>query len=160
MFQAGSPVFLPMTEVDLDEVMAIETLVYPFPWNRQNFMDSLNAGHQGMCLRDAQGSLLGYFMLMPVVDEMHLLNVCVAPACQGNGLGIALLNEIVRLTAAGGMGSILLEVRPSNTRALRIYENFGFHTIGRRKEYYPAHHGRREDAIVMRLTLENSRAVA
>lgn len=160
MQQTGTPAFSPMTESDLDDVMAIELRAYPFPWNRQNFADSLYAGHLGICLRDAQGRLLGYFVLMPVVDEMHLLNVCVDPVWHGGGLGVAMLREIVRLTQAGGMAGVLLEVRPSNLRAMRIYEKFGFRTIGRRKGYYPAHEGRREDAIVMRLVLEGSRAVA
>ena len=105
------------------------------------------------------GTLLGYFLLMPVVDESHLLNVCVVPEMQGNGLGVQLLEEVVRVSRVQGMGGVLLEVRPSNVRALRIYERFGFEQIGRRKGYYPAS-GRREDAIVMRLTWETDRAVA
>ncbi len=52
-----------------------------------------------------------------------------------------------------GAESVLLEVRPSNARALAVYERFGFAEIGRRKGYYPAHEGKREDAIVMRLAV-------
>ncbi|GAB3628548.1 GCN5 family acetyltransferase [Pandoraea terrae] len=159
MQQTGAHYFDPMTADDIDEVVAIEQIAYPFPWTRQNFIDSLDAAHQGVCLRAVNGELLGYFLMMPVVDESHLLNVCVRPALQGNGLGVMLLNEIVRVARADGMGGILLEVRPSNGRALRIYERFGFAQIGRRKGYYPAD-GRREDAIVMRLSWEIDRAVA
>jgi ribosomal-protein-alanine N-acetyltransferase len=148
-----------MTMSDLDEIVAVEVRAYPFPWTRQNFVDSLAAGHQGVCLRAVDGTLFGYFLLMPVVDEAHLLNVCVTPEMQGNGLGVQLLEEVVRVSRAQGMGGVLLEVRPSNMRALRIYERFGFEQIGRRKGYYPAS-GRREDAIVMRLSWETDRAVA
>ncbi|AJC22153.1 ribosomal protein S18-alanine N-acetyltransferase [Pandoraea pulmonicola] len=159
MRQAGPNHFSPMTMSDLDEIVGVEVRAYPFPWTRQNFVDSLAAGHQGVCLRAVDGALLGYFLLMPVVDEAHLLNVCVVPEMQGNGLGVQLLEEVVRVSRAQGMGGVLLEVRPSNMRALRIYERFGFEQIGRRKGYYPAS-GRREDAIVMRLSWETDRAVA
>lgn len=159
MQQVGPNHFSPMTMADVDEVVAIEVRAYPYPWTRQNFVDSIGAGHHGVCLRAVDGSLLGYFLVMPVVDEAHLLNVCVAPELQGGGLGVQLLNEMVRVSREQGMGGVLLEVRPSNTRALRIYERFGFEQIGRRKGYYPAS-GRREDAIVMRFSWETDRAVA
>ncbi|MGI4814783.1 MAG: ribosomal protein S18-alanine N-acetyltransferase [Janthinobacterium lividum] len=140
-----------MTLADLDAVAAIERVAYEFPWNRRNFEDSLRAGYLGVCLRDADASLIGYSVLMPVVDEMHLLNVCVAPERQHSGGGLALLDECARLTRLYGMAGILLEVRPSNLRAIRLYEQFGFVSVGMRKNYYPARDRRREDAIVMRL---------
>ncbi len=143
----------PMTEADLDEVAVIEKLAYEFPWTRGNFGDSLRNGYFGVCLRHVTGTLIGYCVLMPVVDEMHLLNLCVAPAAQGAGAGLTLLREAVRLTRASKLDCLLLEVRPSNNRAIRLYERFGFQSIGRRKNYYPARHRGREDAIVMRYTL-------
>jgi [ribosomal protein S18]-alanine N-acetyltransferase len=142
----------PMTEVDLDEVAAIEKLAYEFPWTRGNFQDSLRNGYFGVCLRHVTGTLLGYCVLMPVVDEMHLLNLCVAPQAQGAGAGLALLREAVRISRYQKLDGVLLEVRPSNPRAIQLYERFGFTTIGRRKNYYPARHRSREDALVMRLT--------
>ena len=141
-----------MTESDLDEVAAIERVAYDFPWSRGNFEDSLRNGYYGICLRHVTGTLIGYCVLMPVVDEMHLLNLCVAPAAQGAGAGLTLLREGVRIAQAKGLEGILLEVRPSNHRAIRLYEQFGFVMIGRRKNYYPARHHSREDAIVMRLS--------
>jgi ribosomal-protein-alanine N-acetyltransferase len=87
---------------------------------------------------------------MAVVDEAHLLNVAVSAEKQGQGLGRFLLNQAVACARGLGMESVLLEVRPSNTRALEIYERYGFKQIGRRKGYYPAADGQREDAIVMR----------
>jgi ribosomal-protein-alanine N-acetyltransferase len=142
----------PMTDGDLDEVAAVEKLAYDFPWTRGNFQDSLRNGYFGVCLRHVTGVLLGYCVLMPVVDEMHLLNLCVAPQAQGVGAGLTLLREAVRIAQHERLDGVLLEVRPSNQRAINLYERFGFTAIGRRKNYYPARHRLREDAIVMRLT--------
>jgi [ribosomal protein S18]-alanine N-acetyltransferase len=141
-----------MTESDLDEVAAIERSAYEFPWSRGNFEDSLRNGYYGICMRHVTGALIGYCVLMPVVDEMHLLNLCVAPEAQGAGAGLTLLREAVRIALAQGLEGLLLEVRPSNHRAIRLYEQFGFITIGRRRNYYPARHHTREDAIVMRFS--------
>lgn len=141
-----------MTESDLDEVAAIERSAYEFPWSRGNFEDSLRNGYYGICMRHVTGALIGYCVLMPVVDEMHLLNLCVAPEAQGAGAGLTLLRESVRIALAQGLEGMLLEVRPSNHRAIRLYEQFGFITIGRRRNYYPARHHSREDAIVMRFS--------
>ena len=142
----------PMTERDLDEVAALEHDVYAHPWSRVNFRDSLDSGYHAWVLRDLNGVLLGYFIVMPVVDEAHLLNVAVSAEMQGEGLGRFLLNQAVACARGLGMESVLLEVRPSNTRALEIYRRYGFAEIGRRKNYYPAADAAREDAIVMRYT--------
>jgi len=142
----------PMTESDLDEVAVIERLAYEFPWSRGNFEDSLRNGYYGLCMRHVTGTLIGYCVLMPVVDEMHLLNLCVAPQAQGAGAGLGMLREAVRIARSQGLEGLLLEVRPSNHRAIRLYEQFGFVTIGRRKNYYPARHHSREDALVMRFS--------
>jgi [ribosomal protein S18]-alanine N-acetyltransferase len=149
-----TPVLRPfaMTRADLDEVDAIERVAYPFPWSRGNFEDALDSGYTGLCARDAAGRLQAYSVLMPVVDEVHLLNLCVAPACQGQRLGAALLAASIECARASGFDSMLLEVRPSNTAALGLYRQAGFVQIGRRRNYYPAPDGAREDALVMRLS--------
>jgi ribosomal-protein-alanine N-acetyltransferase len=89
---------------------------------------------------------------MLVLDEAHLLNLTVAPAYQGQGYGRALLDFIAHQARSYRAGSLLLEVRPSNHRALHIYQRYGFAAIGTRRGYYPAHNTR-EDAIVMRVAL-------
>lgn len=149
-----------MTESDLDEVVIIERAAYEFPWSRGNFEDSLRNGYFGVCMRHVTGTLIGYCVLMPVVDEMHLLNLCVAPLAQGAGAGLTLLREAVRIARTQGLDGLLLEVRPSNHRAIRLYEQFGFASIGRRKNYYPARHRAREDAIVMRYSFAEEGADA
>ncbi|HEY4801688.1 MAG TPA: ribosomal protein S18-alanine N-acetyltransferase [Paraburkholderia sp.] len=150
----------PMTESDLDEVAVVERLAYEFPWSRGNFEDSLRNGYYGLCMRHVTGTLIGYCVLMPVVDEMHLLNLCVAPQAQGAGAGLGMLREAVRIAHSQGLEGLLLEVRPSNHRAIRLYEQFGFVTIGRRKNYYPARHHSREDALVMRFSFAGEGADA
>lgn len=145
--------YAPMVLQDVDEVLALEHSVYPHPWTRGNFLDSLSSGYSAWTVRDGRGELAGYFLLMMAVDEAHLLNVAVAAQLQRAGLGRYLLDKIVACARGLSMSSILLEVRPSNLRALKIYRQFGFSEIGRRKNYYPAHDALREDAIVMRLAL-------
>ena len=147
----------PMAMDDVDAVHALECSVFPHPWRRANFVDSLASGYDAWVLRAADApsidSLVGYFLIMYAVDEAHLLDVAVAASHQGSGLGRYLLDRIVARARSMRMESILLEVRPSNLRALQVYERYGFAEIGRRKGYYPAHAGRREDAIVMRHVL-------
>ncbi|MDB5963456.1 MAG: rimI [Massilia sp.] len=144
--------YAPMVMADLDDVFAIELAVYPHPWTRGNFVDSLAAGYSAWTLHDG-AALIGYFLIMPALDEAHLLNVSVAADRQGQGLGRYLLDKVAACARGLGAESVLLEVRPSNQRALAVYLRYGFTEIGRRKNYYPAHDGRREEAIVMRFTL-------
>ncbi len=144
-----------MRVTDIDEVTRVEHDAYPFPWTRGNFLDSLDSHYDAWVLRETNGRLAGYILMMPVVDEMHLLNITVRPDLQGQGLGGRLLDKVRERTREAGMASILLEVRPSNTHALSVYQHIGFTQIGVRKNYYPAA-GSREDAIVMRLQLAGS----
>ncbi len=146
-------IYEPMQESDLDEVVAVEQEVYPYPWSRNNFSDSLSQGYHAWVLRAQDRELMGYFLVMGIVDEAHLLNVAVSRTWQGKGIGRLLVNQAVALSRGLGMESILLEVRPSNGRALEIYQRYGFSEIGRRKGYYPAANSTREDAIVMRFGL-------
>jgi ribosomal-protein-alanine N-acetyltransferase len=148
---------LPMTLKQLDAVLAIELLVYPFPWTRGNFIDSLAASYPSQVLYGPQGELLGYFIAMEGVDELHLLNITVAPGVQGRGHARFMLDELCALARAKQARQIWLEVRESNLRARAVYERYGFSHIGLRRGYYPAarntHASGREDAVVMSLTL-------
>jgi len=145
--------FAEMQMDELDEVMLIENKIYPHPWTRGNFLDSLRSGYQSLTVRDAAGRLLGYFLVMEAVDEAHLLNISVASEEQGRGLGHLLLHYAVEMARQHRMQMMLLEVRVSNLRALHVYQRYGFAEIGRRKNYYPVDISTREDAIVMSLSL-------
>ena len=136
---------------DLTEVMAIERQAYPVPWTHGNFVDSLAAGYPAEVLRGPRAELLGYWLAMPGVDEMHLLNITVSPAWRGRGLAVAMLDRLVEACRRGGLTQLWLEVRVSNERAREVYRRYGFTEVGRRRAYYPVPQGPREDALLMSL---------
>ncbi|MQY51238.1 ribosomal protein S18-alanine N-acetyltransferase [Rhodocyclus tenuis] len=142
---------LPMNEHDLDALMQIETDVYPFPWTRGNFADSLRTGYSCWVCRVA-GELVGYAVIMFAVDDAHLLNITVARARHGKGYGARLLAQAITVARRAHARILLLEVRPSNARAIALYRSFGFRQIGVRRGYYPTENGR-EDALVLTRTL-------
>jgi ribosomal-protein-alanine N-acetyltransferase len=144
--------YVPMTERDLDDVVVAEEEIYPFPWTRGNFADSLSAGYSCWVLRNAVGHLQAYAIVMIALDEAHLLNLSVARGHQRCGLGWRTLEWIAEVAREHGARTLLLEVRPTNPGAQRLYDRYGFQRIGVRRGYYPAHEGR-EDAIVMRISL-------
>lgn len=149
-------VLLPMTSLHLDAVMAIEASAYDFPWSRGNFVDSLASGYAASVLYDGAGQILGYVVAMAGVEEMHLLNITVAPRAQHRGHAQYLLDALVALCRERSARQLWLEVRESNARARNIYLRRGFQHVGRRKGYYPAAHGQREDAVVMSLPIEEA----
>lgn len=146
-----SPVFVPMTAADLDAVTAVEQSIQAFPWTLGNFRDALTAGYECWLQRETE-RIVAFAVTMPVVDEVHLLDIGVASDCQRAGLGAALLEFLCARARAAGMVRMLLEVRPSNVSAIVFYRRFDFVEIGRRRGYYPAPDGR-EDAIVMTRSL-------
>ena len=141
-----------MTPENLDAVMAIEQAAYSHPWSRGNFRDSLNPLFDAQCLWLGD-ELLGYFLAMHGVEEMHLLNITVAPAHQGEGWGHMMLDALSLISRNVGAQTLWLEVRQSNARALQVYERYGFVRVGLRKDYYPADRQQREHAVVMSLKL-------
>ncbi len=147
---------LPMAEHDLDDVLRIEYRVYSHPWSRANFADSIRSGYSCWVCR-LGGELIGYFVLMVAVDEAHLLNISVAERRHGMGFGARLLHKAMVVARQSGALGMLLEVRPSNDKALSLYRQYGFAQIGVRRGYYPAAEGR-EDALVLTRKLEEIRA--
>lgn len=145
------PMLRPIGVGDLDVVMDIETRAYGFPWSRGNFIDSLAAGYLAEMLIDADGTPIGYFVAMPGVDELHLLNVTVHPLWQGRGHSHVLMDAVEARCIERRASTLWLEVRASNERARRLYARRGFAEVGLRRGYYPAAQGRREDAVVMSL---------
>ncbi len=139
---------LPMMPVDLNEVLELERQSQAFPWSRRNFEDALAASYPGWVLR-IDGVLAGFCVAMPTPDDVHLLVIAVAPDRRGQGLAIKLLAQVEQLARERGVCRVLLEVRPSNTRALAFYAKQGFTEVGRRRGYYPAGRGEREDALVL-----------
>ena len=159
-------VFEPMLESDLDAVQAVESQAYAHPWSRRHFHDSLKAGYPAMLLLSqalpgevahpprADGRvLLGYLVAMPGVDEVHLLNITVAPAHQRQGWARFMLDALALWSRGRGAQWLWLEVRASNAPARALYERYGFQQVGMRRAYYPAGQFQREDAVVMSLNL-------
>ena len=149
--QPGPVSLRALRENDLNAVMAIEVRGYPYPWTRGIFLDCLRAGYPGLAM-EQDGLLIGYGVLSLAADEAHVLNICIDPLVQSRGLGRQLLRALVEMARNRGAQRVFLEVRPSNTPALRLYHSEGFNEIGRRPRYYPAAQGR-EDALVMAIEL-------
>ena len=143
--------FRPMSYEDLATVMRIEPTIYSHPWTLGNFNDSLNAGHSAWVMERA-GELVGYALMMMVLDEAHLLNISVAASFQGQGLGRRLLAQMIDISRRHQAANMFLEVRVSNTPAITLYESMGFCEMGIRRNYYPTKQGR-EDAVLMGLAL-------
>ena len=141
-----------MTGADLDAVVAIEETIYPHPWTRGNFSDSLAAGYH-CWIAECGGEMAGYTVVAIAAGEAHLLNLSVARPWQRRGIGREMLSFVLRLARESGAARILLEVRPSNSAARSLYAAAGFAEIATRRGYYPADKGR-EDAIVLELALE------
>lgn len=136
---------------DLDAVIQIETVNFPFPWTVGNFKDSINSGHICLVL-EIDELMIGYAILMMVLDEAHLLNISVSADWKGKGWGRHLLNHMMQISREQGGLNMFLEVRPSNVSAITLYESIGFNEMGVRPGYYPAHNGR-ENAVLMGVAL-------
>ena len=143
---------MPLAPDRIPEVMRLEQAIYPFPWTSGNFEDALRSGYSAWTLVSETDAIIAYAVAMLAVDEAHLLNLAVDPQLQRRGYGWRLLDWMARIMREYGARYLLLEVRPSNTEALRLYRQYGFEPIGIRRGYYPARRGR-EDAIVMRTAL-------
>jgi len=138
---------LPMSVEHLDAVMAIERRAYEFPWSEANFRDSLRTGYSSWVLLDEE-VVQGYALMSMAAGEAQILNICVSPLRRRLGLARQLLEHLLLLARAAQMERMYLEVRPSNTAALKLYAAYGFELVGRRRRYYRSADGN-EDALVL-----------
>lgn len=148
---ADLPALRPMTDDDVDAVMAIELDAYPFPWTHGIFRDCLRAGYRSW-VATRGGMVSGYGLLSVAAGEAHVLNLCVAASERRRGMGRMLLHRLLDDARAVHVERVYLEVRPSNIEAVALYHDAGFNLISRRPRYYPTHEGR-EDALVMGMEL-------
>lgn len=142
--------FRRMTEADLDAVLKIEYAAFSHPWTRGIFIDALKSYEVWLMFEGSQQ--VGHGVINVIIDEAHLLNITVKPESQGRGLGLMLLEHLMKRAYEMNGRECFLELRDSNRSAYRLYERYGFNEIGRRRDYYPAVGGR-EDALVMACTL-------
>ncbi len=149
-----SPEILPLEQEDIPALMPIERAGHRFPWSERVFEDCWRSGYylDGAFVDE---TLVGFSVVMPVLDEWHLLNLCVLPKIQRQGVGRALLAYLLDQAGKAGVGSVWLEVRQSNRPAQQLYAAFDFEQVGRRRDYYPAPGGR-EDALVLTRRLSSS----
>lgn len=138
----------PMRPEDLEAVAALEAHVQQFPWTRGNFADALEAGYGAWVLRE-DGRITGFCILMFAPDVAHLLVIAIDPDFHRSGRGSALIGWCEARARERGIAGLLLEVRPSNEKAIKFYEHHGFLRVGVRRGYYPAAGGQRENAVVM-----------
>jgi ribosomal-protein-alanine N-acetyltransferase len=148
----------PMSENDVSEVIAVERASYQFPWSEGIFRDCLRVGYvcRVVTVNDA---IIGYGVMSVGAGEAHILNLCIGDLYRCRGIGKRLLTYLVERGAAAGMSEAFLEVRPSNTSAIRLYLSVGFEQVGMRRGYYQAVGGR-EDAAVLKLALRPRRGSA
>lgn len=141
----------PMTEADLPRIHRIELASYEHPWTLRNFTDSLDAGYS-MWVREAEGEVIGYYVMLAAAGEAHLLNLTIAPIWRRHGLGRDLLDHCLASARSHKADSLFLEVRTSNTAAIGLYHSSDFIDLAVRRGYYPAREGR-EDALIMKRDL-------
>jgi ribosomal-protein-alanine N-acetyltransferase len=142
--------FRRMTEADLEAVLKIEYAAFSHPWTRGIFLDGLKSYEIWLMFEGSQQ--VGHGVINVIIDEAHLLNITVKPESQGRGLGLLLLDKLMKRAYELNGRECFLELRASNQSAYRLYERYGFNEVGRRRDYYPAVGGR-EDALVMACTL-------
>jgi ribosomal-protein-alanine N-acetyltransferase len=137
-----------MSVADVSEVAALEEQIFPDAWSADSFLAEVERREEvgyPVVVRDEEG-IVAYAVAWFLVDEIHIGNIAVRPERQGQGLGTSLLTHVLDEGRRRAMTYATLEVRPSNERALALYERFGFREVGRRRNYY---HDNREDAKVL-----------
>ena len=145
----------PMAEADVAGVIAVERASYQFPWSEGIFRDCLRVGY--VCrVVTLDDTIMGYGVMSVGAGEAHILNLCIGELYRCRGVGKRLLTYLIERGAAAGMSEAFLEVRPSNTSAIRLYLSVGFEQVGMRRGYYQAPGGR-EDAAVLKLSLRPRR---
>jgi len=143
--------FRPMLVPDIAAVAAVERASYLFPWSEGVFRDCVRVGY--LCrVVEADGEVAGYGIMSFGAGEAHILNICIRGDLRSAGVGRKLMDFLLARARDEYMQEVFLEVRPSNTIAIRLYETLGFTRIGVRKSYYQASGGR-EDALVYKLEL-------
>lgn len=140
-----------MSPADLHAVASVERVSYRFPWSPGIFRDCLLAGYYCLVL-ELEGAVVGYGIMSIAAAEAHVLNLCIHPQSQRRGYGRRLLNALLAVAENADVEKVFLEVRPSNTGALNLYQSLGFERIGIRPSYYQAEGGR-EDAVILAATL-------
>ena len=136
---------------DLPQVISIERRAFPTPWSLAMFVLELSKP-SGVCLAAIEDRrIVGYLICSRYADVWHLMNIAIDPPARRRGIATALLEE--KISRAGQDASYTLEVRPSNSPAIALYERFGFRSAGTRRRYYQ---DTGEDAVIMWRTADTA----
>ena len=139
---------LPMEKSQIEDVLKIEEQAYgEHHWSKDSFYGELSndLAHYYSAL-DEDGKLIGYAGSWRILDEAHITTIAVKPEFMRKKVGETLLNKILRDCYENEVKYLTLEVRISNTPAIKLYEKYGFKSLGSRKGYYQNNN---EDALIM-----------
>ncbi|HAU0352633.1 ribosomal-protein-alanine N-acetyltransferase, partial [Legionella pneumophila] len=129
-----------MKDSDIENVYSIETNVHIAPWSKDILRDCVLVGYDCRVLEINNGDssiLAGYIISRISNNSCHILNLCIAKPLQSKGLGRKLLQTVLySLSKYTQTESVILEVRPSNSAALHLYETMGFEKVEIKKDYY------------------------
>lgn len=141
----GQITIRPMTAADIAQVAALEAVTFSMPWSENSFAEALKR-EDALFLVARGEALLGYAGVSLALDEGEITNVAVAEGARRRGVARRLLETLTARLLERGIRQIFLEVRVSNTPAIRLYESLGFVIAGTRRRFYerPV-----EDAYVM-----------
>jgi len=148
----NQPLYRPMRQIDLNPILEIESRVYDFPWSKKTLRDCMEISHYDCVVCEQGETIVSYGVVSSGAGEAHIMNLVVSPDFQGQGHGRSMLDQLIELANCQRTKTILLEVRPSNESAIKLYLAMGFNEVGSRKEYYPGKKGR-EDALILALEL-------
>ncbi len=141
-----------MRPEDLDEIVAIENVSFPSPWPKRLFEREIEALNSYKRVIRLSGIVIAYIVTWTIHDEVHILNIAVHPDFRKAGIGEMLMRDCICFSKESGLKYAILEVRTSNTEAIKLYEKLGFKTMRLRKKYY-SDNG--EDAYVMMNEIES-----
>lgn len=147
VIKTSLPSIRPMEIMDIKRVMKVELAAYEYPWTPNIFRDCLRVGYY-CCVLEDDREIIGHAVMSYAVGECHILNVCIHPSYQGQGMGKRVIRQLLEVGHRNGARIAFLEVRLSNAAAYQLYEKLGFTEVGIRKDYYPAEKGR-EDAMIL-----------
>ena len=141
-----------MRREDIDQVMAIEQGSFSIPWTRNLFLSEFRSPKVStlmVAMSDVSiRTVIAYLIYWHVGDEMHILNLAVAPSFRRQGVARKLVLAAINRAHKRGARRAYLEVRVSNAAAMKLYADLGFTGISVRRDYYDAPV---EDAVIMTL---------
>jgi [ribosomal protein S18]-alanine N-acetyltransferase len=136
----------PAAPSDIDRIYALERSSSQNPWTRDGVESSLSNPNSIFWVAENQENrIVGFACSSLILDELHILEVAVDQECRNSGLGTLLISQLIKTAAAKGARRAYLEVRRSNSPAIRLYEKCGFTVEAVRTGYY----GDGEDAVFM-----------